>query len=38
MPSRKSSAGDGGGKRKPGSYDAADITVLEGLEATVTGR
>src|SRR5437588_93077 len=33
MASKKSSAGDGGNKRSKGSYDAADITVLEGLEA-----
>src|SRR5438445_7891143 len=33
MASKKSSAGDGGSKRRKGSYDAADITVLEGLEA-----
>src|SRR5438445_13340503 len=33
MASKKSSAGDGGNKRRKGSYDAADITVLEGLEA-----
>ncbi len=33
MASKKSSAGDGGKKRNQGSYDAADITVLEGLEA-----
>jgi DNA gyrase subunit B len=33
MASKKSSAGDGSNQRRKGSYDAADITVLEGLEA-----